>query len=113
MPSSTGGGRSAPAKLTKPVWELVRADPPAPPPKPRRLTSVERARPFLEDILAAGSRDWHRLAIFPTTMGAAQTVGRLRKHYSRVEWEWKAARNPDTGQSAVYVRWLGTKAAAL
>jgi hypothetical protein len=110
--SGTPAARSPEAKLTEPVWELVRADPPSPPPKPRKLTAVERARPFLELILEAATTDWQRVAIFPTTMGAAQVRARVSKAYSKAEWEWRSAKNPDTGQSALYVRWRGTPSGA-
>lgn len=94
------------AKLTAPVWELVKADPPAPPPK--RQKNVELARPMLEQLMAEGDKAWHRLAVFPSSMGASQTCGRMRKAYPR-EWEWLAVKVPEVGQSALYVRWLGAK----
>ena len=99
------------AKVTEPVWELVKADPPAPPPKPQRLTLVERARPFLEELMAQGNHDWHRVVVFPSSMAAGQATGRLRKAYR--EFEWKGCRVPDIGQSAVYVKWTGGKAKSL
>lgn len=100
---------SAPAKprLTEPVWGLVKADPPAPPPKPKKLTAIERARPLLEQIMAEGERDWHRIAIFPSSMAAGQTRGRLTKAYR--EFEFQAVRVPEISQSAIYVKWTGAK----
>ncbi len=93
------------AKLVEPVWALVRAEPPAPPPKPRKLTVVEHARPFVEQLMAEGDHEWHRFAIFPSSMGASQTVGRLRKAYR--EMEFQSVRVADIGQSAAYGRWTG------
>jgi hypothetical protein len=120
-----GGGspsptRPSPAPAAKPpakpaliaaVWELVRADPPAPPPKPRKLTAAERARPLLEQLMAEGDRHWHRLALFPSTRLAGNTRGQLVKAYPR-EWEFKAVALREVGQSSLYVRWLGDKAKA-
>lgn len=97
------------SKLREPVWRLVKVDPPAPPPKPKKLTAVERARPFVEDIMAAGSRDWHRFAIFPSSMGAAQVRTRVAKAFR--EFEFKSVRVPDIGQSALYGRWNGKRPA--
>jgi len=99
-PASNGG-------KAKPHWELVRTDPPPDTPPRWKVTLIERARPFLEDIVAAGSRDWHRVAIYPTTGGAGLAAARLAKRYGAGEWEWTTRRNPDTGQSAIYVRWTG------
>ena len=98
----------AAAKLREPVWQLVKADPPAPPPpKPKRLTVVERARPFVEQLVAEGDRDWHRFAIFPSSMAAAQTKGRVAKAYP--EFVFKAVRVAEIGQSALYGRWTGKR----
>lgn len=94
-------------KLKKPVWELVQADPPAPPEKPRKKTAVELARPLLEEIASSANSEWHRLAVFPAPRSAAQTRTRLSKAYSKADWEFRAASIPDVGQSALYVRWLG------
>lgn len=94
-------------KITAPLWELVEADPPAPPEKPRKKTSVELARPMLEEIAATANPKWHRLALFPSPRSAAYTAVQLRKHYSKTEWEFRAVSVPDVGQSALYVRWLG------
>jgi hypothetical protein len=102
--------RAGKAKPAAAVWELVKADPPAPAPKKQR--NVELARPLLEQIMAEGDRAWHRLAVFPSSMGASQTCGRLRKAYPR-EWEWRAVKVAEVGQSALYVRWLGEKAGVL
>lgn len=98
--------RAEPTTLAEPVWELVRADPPAPPPRWHRPTAVERARPLLERLAADANREWHRIALFPSRQAASHTKGRLAKAYRR-EWEWHAVSVPDAGQSAVYVRWLG------
>lgn len=101
-----GTGDPKPAtKLREPVWQLVKADPPAPPPKAKKPTAVERARPFVEEIMAEGDRDWHRFAVFPSSMAAAQTKGRVAKAYR--EFEFQAVRVPEIGQSALYGRWLG------
>ena len=100
----------AAAKLREPVWQLVKADPPAPPaPKPKRLTVVERARPFVEQIVAEGDRDWYRFAIFPSSMAAAQCRARIAKAYP--EFEFKAVRVAEIGQSALYRRWTGKRPA--
>lgn len=90
-----------PARPTEPVWELVRADPPTPPPK-----MAERVRPMLEQLMAEENREWHRVVIFPKPGSAGYVKGRLAKLYPR-EWEWKAVRLDDVGQSAIYVRWRG------
>lgn len=97
----------AKAKLTKPLWELVRADPPAPPPKPRKLTAVDHARPFVEQLMAEGDREWHRFAIFPSSMAAGQTRTRVAKAYR--EFEFKAVWVPEVSQSAIYGRWTGKR----
>ena len=83
--------------------------PPHPPPKPKRLTAVERARPFVEQIVAEGDRSWHRFAIFPSSMAAAQNKGRVAKAYR--EFEFKAVRVAEIGQSALYGRWTGKRPA--
>lgn len=99
------------AKPTEPVWELVKADPPAPPEKPRRLTVVEKARPLLEQLMAEDLRDWHRIAVFPSSMAAGQTKGRLARRYR--EFDFRAVRVPEISQSAIYVRWVGKREAQL
>lgn len=91
------------------VFELVEADPPVPPPKPRKLTSAERARPLLESLMADGKTTWHRLAVHPSSRGGAFLAVALRKAFPRSEWEFKAVSLAEVGQSAVYVRWLGTE----
>lgn len=88
------------------TFELVEADPPVRPPKPRRLTNAERARPLLEQITAENKRTWHRIAIHPSAHGAGALVAALRKAYG--EFEFKAVSLAEAGQSAVYVRWTGT-----
>lgn len=104
-----GGLASSPAKAkpTKPVFELVRADPPAP--RSSKTTLVERARPLLEQLMAADERDWHRLAVLPSTAGAGHARARMAKAYGAKEWEFVAARLDEVDQSALYVRWLGVK----
>lgn len=109
-PARTAPKASKPT-ISAPVWELVKADPPAPPPKPKRLTVVERARPLLEQLMAEGEKSWHRIAVFPSSMGAGQTRTRLAKEYR--EFEFKAVRVPEISQSAIYVRWTGEKATTL
>ncbi|MFP5376920.1 MAG: hypothetical protein ACLGIO_09090 [Acidimicrobiia bacterium] len=105
--------QAKPAGPAEVVFELVEADPPAPPAKPKRLTNAERARPLLEQIMAEGRTKWQRLAIHPSARGAGQLVGAFRKAYPPSEWEFKAVAIPEVGQSAVYVRWLGEKATVL
>lgn len=94
-----------------PDFTLVKADPPAPPRPSYRKTLVEKIRPSLEQIMAEGSHDWYRVALYEGR-GAGVAKGRLAKAY-RTEWEWRSVWLPETGQSAVYVRWLGTEPAAL
>jgi hypothetical protein len=89
------------------VWELVKADPPAPPTPKKKPTAVELARPLLEEIMAEGSKDWHRIALFPSSMAAGQNRGRIAKAYR--EFEFRAVRVAEISQSAIYVRWLGRK----
>lgn len=76
-----------------------------------RLSVAELARPLLEEILTSGDTDWFRIAIYPSTAGASYAKTRLVKAHSDKEWEFRAAKNPDTEQSAVYARWLGTNTA--
>jgi len=106
MGTSTAG--RAPSRVrpvpSQAVWELHRAEPPAPP--PARSNLAEKARPLLEEIAAADSHEWYRLAIWPSTRGAGQARGRLRKAFGR-EWEWRAVRLVE--QSALYVRLIGTE----
>ena len=98
---STNGDKP---QLDKPVFELVKATPPDPPPK--NVTITERVRPFLEEILEKDDRDWYRLAIYPGT-GAGQGTARLTKTYSNKEWEFRSVQLREVGQSAIYVRWIG------
>lgn len=65
------------------------------------------ARPFLEEILVTGSREWHRIVIFPTANRANFVIARLRSAYSKAEWEWRGAKLLEVGQSAIYVRYIG------
>jgi hypothetical protein len=110
------GGRSAsprPAapdkaprkQRTETTWELVKADPPAPKPKPvkpKKLSPIERAQPLLEAIAEAGDNDWWRIAI----CGTPAAAGRIRRVLSKEfpeGWEWKASRDEDD-RPAVFVR---------
>ena len=109
-PKASTPPAKAAAKLREPAWQLVKADPPAPPPpKPKRLTVVERARPFVEQLVAEGDRDWHRFAIFPGAQAASQCRARIAKAYP--EMEFKAVRVAEIGQSALYGRWTGKRPA--
>jgi hypothetical protein len=95
------------APRTEPVWELVKADPPAPPPKaakPKKLTPAERAQPFLEAIVEDGDLDWHRIALFGTPHAAGRIKAALATEFAE-GWEWKSARD-DQGRPAVFVRWV-------
>ncbi len=83
-----------------PVFELVKADPPAPPEKERRKTLTELVRPLLEEILVARDRDWYRVVLFHTARQASMNVKRCRDAYSKTEWEWRAVK------LALYVRWV-------
>ena len=69
---------------------------------------VERARPFVEQLMAEGDRDWHRFAVFPSSIAAGQTRGRVAKAYR--EFEFRAVRVPEISQSALYGRWVGKRA---
>jgi len=90
-------------KRKGPVWGLVRANPPAPPPKKSQLDQV---RILLEEIVAKGSGEWWRLGVFPSRTAAAHMAGRLRKRHSSTEWQFEAVSVPEVGQSALYARWL-------
>lgn len=105
--NGTAPAKPTPPKLREPVWGLVRADPPPPRPKPKKLTAVERARPLVEQLMAEENREWHRFAVFPSSMSAGQTKGRVAKAYR--EFEFLAVRVPDISQSALYGRWTGEK----
>jgi hypothetical protein len=96
-PPPTSQAPAAPkGKSAEPTWELVKADPPAKPTKPARLTVVDHASPFVEQLVADGSMDWHRLGRFPSPASAGQATTRLRKAFPDCEFKKHVA--------AIYVR---------
>ena len=106
-PSAQPPARGAPtAKKAKAetVWGLVKEEP-APKAKPKPPGPADRARPLLDDIIEAGERDWHRIALFATGPAAGQVRKSLERAYPE-GWEWKAGRDGE-GRPAVFVRWLG------
>lgn len=100
--SSAKPAKPAKAKKVEPVWELVKEDPPAPPPIPKKLTPAERVQPFLEAIAEADDKDWHRVVIFGTPHAAGRAKAALAKEFAD-GWEWKAARDSEQ-RPAVFVR---------
>jgi len=106
-PASNGTPAGAPTGKAVAHWELVEADPPAKTLPLSRVSSVERARPLLEEIMASGSRAWHRIALFPSPLAAGQVARRLRRRYPANEWEWQAVSLKEVGQSGLYVRRTG------
>lgn len=92
-----------------PVIELVKANPPA---KARkgygRKHLTEIVRPLLEELLVRQDRDWYRCCLFFKAKQASMNVWRLERRYGS-EWEWTARVLEEEGQSAIYVRWVGTK----
>jgi hypothetical protein len=104
-PASPANG-SGDSQLAAPVFQLVKADPPEKVRKPSRTSLIEKVRPLLEQLMAAGERDWHRIALYPKARAAAPNKGRLAKAYG--EFEWRAVRLPEVDQSAIYVRWTGS-----
>lgn len=102
-----------PAAKPEVIFELVEADPPVPPPKLRKLTNAERARPLLEQLMAEGNRKWHRICIHHSPHAAGRLAVVFRKAFPKSEWEFRAVTIPEVGQGAVYARWLGEKGAQL
>lgn len=95
-------GTTTSAKV-EPVWELVKAAPPAPPPK--KPTPAELAQPFLESIVEAGDRDSWRIALFGTAIAATKARKALAEAFPE-EWAFTSSRDEE-GRPAVFVRWLG------
>jgi hypothetical protein len=91
-----------------PVVRLVKADPP-PLVKPTQPKLTELVRPLLEEILVSQDRDWFRVVLFFKDRQAAMNLKRLRDAHSRTAWQWEARRLSEVGQSAIYVRWVGTE----
>jgi hypothetical protein len=87
---------SPPPAADRPVFRLVRKDPPVPPPKPRKPGLSDRMLPLLADIDAA-DLEWWSVAECPTPRSAAVMATRCRK-LGIPGWEWKAA------DGEVYVR---------
>lgn len=103
-PAAAPVAKAKPAKVVKPapVWELVKAAPPAPPPKPKKQTPAELAQPMLEAIVEAGDTDWWRIALFGTPHAAGRAKALLAKEFPE-EWEWTSTRDEE-GRPAVFVR---------
>jgi hypothetical protein len=92
-----------------PVIALVKADPPAVVKKSYYRPIAEQVRPLLEEILVAGDRDWFRVVLFFKAMSAPLAVRKLRQTYSKTEWEFEGRKLEEVGQSAIYVRWVGSQ----
>lgn len=102
--TSAPAAKTAAAKV-EPVWELVKAAPAAPPPKPRKPTPAELVKPMLDTIVEAGDRDSWRVALFGTSIAAGHARKALAKAFPE-QWAWTSGRD-DEGRPAVFVRWLG------
>jgi hypothetical protein len=87
---------------TEPVWELVKEEPPGPPPRPKKLTPAERVQPFLEAIVEARDPEWHRVALFGHITGARGARTKLAREFG-APWQWKAT-NDHNGRPALFVR---------
>lgn len=95
---------AVPSRKPEPIFDLVKADPPAP--KPKRVPLAEQLRPLLEQLVSGGDDTmgvWYRIVLYPTARGAAISRGRAQKAYSK-GWEWQSARIDEVDQSALYVR---------
>lgn len=101
-----------PQGRSEPVWELSREDPPAPPPKPKKLTPAELAQPLLDAIVATsratGTRDSYRIALFASTYAAGQIRKRLEAAFSAEVWEFSSTRDRK-GRPAIFARWIEPK----
>jgi hypothetical protein len=106
-PRGTPKPAPIPQNARGPVIELVKADPPPVVKKSYYRPLSEQVRPFLEQILVAGDRDWFRLVLFFKAMSAPVALRKVRQAYSKTEWQFEARKLDEVGQSAIYVRWIG------
>lgn len=86
---------------TPPVVQLVKADPPTPTVRTKKVHLHELVRPLLDEIEASGDRDWWRVITFASKSSSAFQVKKLRAVYPE-GWEFRSAAHD--GGSAIYVR---------